>query len=336
MAPTEELERFADINDLTTPPENLSDIEEGLEKLKEGIEDGNTLSSLLGDWLFNNVSSEKVRVRKTSARVFEDFVADMFGGNVLDEISRDLDMPSKPDEDEGNFVEQWIARNELQKEDVKFPGLDLSVKTLTPTNGELNMGSFAKEALFYDIKDEYGSERTDGLGSGPQMTETFQEIQEEGKWEELQERFRNMIRGIYTDDLLIAIKNHDVLEVYLLTAEEFQDLVIEYVEKGPEDCTNFMYRFEGHSLRYRMKPIKDKFDPIEIPLEGEGSRDIEFAKELRNRFFQELLSGMAGTTSDEELKRELNEIENIAMKLSNGDVDYTKTEKAIISDFTQP
>lgn len=333
MAPTEELQRFADVHDLTTPPQELDDIEEGFEKLKVGIEEGNTLASLLGDWLFNNVSSEKVRVRKTSARVFEDFVSDMFGGNVLDETSRDLDMPSKPDEGEGDFVEQWITRNELQKEDVKFPGLDLSVKTLTPSNGELNMGSFAKEAVFHDIKDEYGSERTGGLGSGTQMTETFKEIQDAGKWEDLQERFRKMVRGIYTDDLLIAIKNHDVLEVYLLTAEEFQDLVIEYVEMGPEECTDFMYRFEAHALRYRMKPIKERFDPIEIPLEGDGSRDIEFAKDLRNQFFQELLSGMAGTTESEELEEEMENIKEVAMKLSEGNIDYSETDKAKLSDF---
>lgn len=332
MPPVEAIETFVENYNIQKPPENLDHIEEGFEQLREGIDEGEVIPSVIGDWIFNNVASKSVRVRKTSARVFEDFIEEMFEGEVLDKKSRDLGMPSKPSEKEGDFVEKWIRRNELQKEDVKFPNIDLSVKTLTPTNRELNMGSFAKEALFYEIWEEYGSERTGGLGSGTQMSKTFNQIQEDDKWEEFKERFERMIRGIYTDDLLIAIKNHDTLDVYLIESKEFQDLAIEYLNKGPDECTDFIYRFEAHALRYNMGPIKERFDPIEIPLNGDGSRSVETAKEIRNKFYQIMLTGMAGVEREEKIE-ELEGITEVAKKAMNNEINYSDTAKANLSDF---
>lgn len=223
-------------------------------RLQDGIKAKDPLSLIIAEYLAINIASETKRKRKVSAREFEDFLAIAFEGKVMDTESRKTEMPEATD----SFVEKYIISNRREKMDVIFSSkYGISVKTSVPNNNEINMGAFAREALFYEILDNYGSERKGGLGSKPQIKATFEKIKEVGKWGDFCERFAVMVKGIYADDLIVAEKGGENLSIFFVSSEKLQKLLIDAVKGGPNETIKVLNRYEGNSLRIDRRKVSE-------------------------------------------------------------------------------
>ncbi len=200
----------------------------------------------LQNYIKNNFASEHKSKRKTTARDIEDFLADLFHAKVAD-TQKKIDNKK---ENNNNLVENYIKRNKLEKNDLIFPNnYTLSVKTFIPSNNEINLGSFAREALFHGILANYGGERKMGLGSKIQLKSKFEEITKDGNWEKFTDRFKMMWEGIFTNDILFIIKGSNEIDFYFLASDDFNEYVVSKVIKSPSSAIEILNRYEGNSIR---------------------------------------------------------------------------------------
>jgi hypothetical protein len=250
----------------TSKASNLNDVLALFNRLSDGIKKNDPTSSLLGIYLYENIASEEKRKRKASARDFEDFISYIFEGKVMDNDTRS-NMPNSELKGINRTLGAYIASNRREKMDILFEsGYGISVKTSMPDNKEINMGSFAREALFdgFLTSSEYGSERKGGLGSKPQMQETFLKIYKLKLWGEFCKRFRLMVDNIYVDDLVYVIKSGNSLELYFLNNSELRKILKDAIGNGPENAVSVINRYEGNSLRIERKQVMEKSVHIEL------------------------------------------------------------------------
>jgi len=247
----------------------LEDIVTFFEYLVESKDKFN--SAYLLNYLYSNISAKDVAKRKTTARDFEDFLAILFNGTITDEFKRE----NKNIETEGIFVEnefitKFVLSNKREKADLIFDqNYQVSVKTLIPSTTEINLGSFEKTAVFYllDVED-YLNERKGkkvqlnneiieiGLGSRSLLKNLFKLLEANNKFEQFQSRFIKMAEVIFSDDLIIAIKNDLVMDLYFVKGQDFIDL-LKNIIKTPEDFLSLVNRWEGNSIRIdRAKILK--------------------------------------------------------------------------------
>lgn len=204
------------------------------------------------NYLFNFISSDEVAKRKTSARVFEDLLAIICNAEVADTKIRKNLIYEVPN----HFVnvKDKIASNRREKADVIFPNnYSFSVKTLIAKNDEINMGSFEKRVLFDGLKvDNYLSERKSsdgaGVGSKPQFLKLLMLIETLSSYKNFRDKFNQMAEFIYSDDLLLAIKNNDKMELYFFSGSEIVEIFKAH-SKDKNDFLNIVNRYEGNSLR---------------------------------------------------------------------------------------
>lgn len=204
------------------------------------------------NYLYEFISSDDVAKRKTSARVFEDFLAILFNGVVADtQIRKNL---SYEVDDYFVNVKDRIAGNRREKADVVLEdNYCFSVKTLIVKNTEINMGSFEKKVLFDSLNvDGYLGERKSnngaGLGSKPQFLKLLELIEVLSSYEDFKNKFNKMVEFIYSDDLLLVIKNNKKMELYFFGGNE----IVEIFKKASKDKNSFLKlvnRYEGNSLR---------------------------------------------------------------------------------------
>lgn len=250
---------------------SLEELEIYFDSIRKGIQAKEPLSMILGSWLYENICCEAVRTRLTTARVFEDFIADAMGGVVSDTQSRKNLAVNLPEPVSDKFLHDYIVSNKREKADVVFSGnFVITVKTTVPSNNEINMGSFAREALFRGFlkPSEYGGERRSGLGSKPQMTAKLKLIQDAGKWPEFSKRFLLMAKNIFSDDLIYFEKADNRAEIYFLKAEQLYGIFKEKIVGGPASLTSIVNRYEGNSIRIDNKLIKERAKHISIDLTG--------------------------------------------------------------------
>jgi len=213
------------------------------------------------NYLYNFISCDEVSKRKTSARVFEDMLAILFDGVVSDTKHRKNLHYNVPDY--FNNVKDKIASNRREKTDIIFDNrYSFSIKTLMKDNQEINMGSFEKSVLFDSLNvDNYLSERTSntgaGLGSKAQLLKLFNIIETLSSWDSFKDKFNHMVRFIYADDLLIAIKDNIVLELYFLSGNELI-LIFENFSVNKDELLKIINRYEGNSLRIDRKMLLRK------------------------------------------------------------------------------
>jgi len=216
----------------------------------EGYKKFNSLYIL--NYIYQYISSEEVSKRKTSARVFEDLLAILFSGEVTDSKKRKNLRNEVPDC--FNLVKDKIAGNKREKVDLIFDNVyGVSVKTLMIDNKELNLGSFEKKVLFDGLNvTEYLTERkTDselGLASIPRLKKLLEKIDEENNYQLFETRFIDMFNYIFSDDLILAIKNSTKMYLYFFTGKEFTNLVT----KNTHDLASLLSivnRWEGNSIR---------------------------------------------------------------------------------------
>lgn len=196
------------------------------------------------NYMHNNLTDESKAKRKVTARDIEDFIADLFEGTVTDEESRQ-NLTSTID-----IVDSYISSNYREKCDIQFNNsYKLSIKSFISDNKEINCGSFAREALFKDIVENYGGERKNGLGSKGQFLDLFEKIKDNGKWTDFTNRFTYMTNNIFKDDLLIFIKGGNNVDIYLVDSEKFRNTLISAVSSGPKFAVSVLNRYEGNSIR---------------------------------------------------------------------------------------
>ena len=237
-------------------PISIEDIANFFRKLKDALESRDINAQIIANYLHYNIASEQRRKRKVTARDFEDFIALVFGGKVMDNESRknEISVELKNVED---YISKYVASNRREKMDINFGKFGISVKTFVPDNKEINMGSFAREALFYKFlsQKEYGGERKAGLGSKPQMLSLFKKIKDSGKWDEFSQRYESMVNNIFVDDILNVVKGGNYLDIYVLSGKDFRKLMINKLIKGPDSAVSIINRYEGNSIRINRDPV---------------------------------------------------------------------------------
>lgn len=204
------------------------------------------------NYLFNFISSDEVAKRKTSARVFEDLLAIMCNAKVADDSIRQNIIYAVPN----HFVnaKDIIASNRREKADVIFRNnYSFSVKTLIVSNSEINMGSFEKRVLFDGLNvDNYLGERKSkdgaGLGSKKQFLKLLELLESNSNYKKFKDKFNQMAEFIYSDDLLLAIKNNYKMELYFFNGDEIVDIFKAH-SKDKDSFLKIVNRYEGNALR---------------------------------------------------------------------------------------
>ncbi|MDD4530510.1 MAG: hypothetical protein PHO80_03085 [Candidatus Gracilibacteria bacterium] len=210
-------------------------------------------NSFLLNYLYRNISSDDVSKRKTTARDFEDFLGIVLGGKITDETIRTNDTHNSLFV-ENDFITSFVKSNKREKIDIEFNNnYGFSIKTLMFDNREINFGSFEKKALFYDFGiNEFLDERKGksgiGLGSKPQLKKLFEIIEKNGEYERFRKRFLHMFKYIFSDDILIAIKNNLIMDIYIINGNDFYQL-LENNSSSKEELLTILNRWEGNSIR---------------------------------------------------------------------------------------
>lgn len=114
------------------------------------------------------------------------------------------------------------------------------------------MGSFEKSVLFDDLGlesflTERKSRSSIGLGSVSQFSKLLNVIKTAGKLGEFYDKFINMAKFIYSDDLFVAIKSDENLELCFFDKDEIYAIFKSYA--NDLNLTNLINRYEGNSLR---------------------------------------------------------------------------------------
>lgn len=238
---------------LTTTADSIDDMYNTFKFISEdGVNKFYSLYIL--NYLYNFIVSDEVAKRKTSARVFEDLLAIIFNGEITDTKLRKNIQSDVPDY--FGFTKDKIAGNKREKIDLLFDNTyGLSVKTLMQNNKEINLGSFEKKVLFdnfgvlnYLTERKTAKEIKMGLGSKPQLKKLFEYLEENNQYEEFRERLVNMFNFIFSDDMILAIKDKTKLELYFIDGLEFTKL-IEENSYDIDELLTIINRWEGNSIR---------------------------------------------------------------------------------------
>lgn len=202
------------------------------------------------NYLYHFICKSEVNKRKSSAKEFEDFFAVLFNGIITDNKNRKNILVNVPD----CFmnVKDKIASNKREKADILFKNYALSIKTLIKSNKEINLGSFEKKVLFDGLGlESFLTERKNisgiGLGSVSQFTKLLQVLQTTNKLNNFYILFKQMVKFIYSDDVLIAIKDEKSLSLHFFTSDEIYNIFSSFA-KGL-NLTKLVNRYEGNSLR---------------------------------------------------------------------------------------
>lgn len=204
------------------------------------------------NYLFSFISSDEVAKRKASAAVFEDLLAVIFNATVADTKTRS-NLTFEVDDYFLN-VKDAIASNRREKADVVWEGgYTISLKTLIAKNSEINMGSFEKKVLFDGLRvDNYLSERKSndgaGVGSRPQFLKLLSLVETLSSYDKFREKFNKMAEFIYSDDLLLVVKNNYQMELYFFTGSEIVEIFKAH-STSKERFLSLVNRYEGNSLR---------------------------------------------------------------------------------------
>jgi len=218
-------------------------------------------SAYLLNYLYQNISAKEVAKRKTTARDFEDYLEILFSGKLTDKTKRQ-NSNIKIKKIENDFITNFTISNKREKADIIFDkNFSLSVKTLMINNKEINLGSFEKTALFYelDIYDYLGERKGKvgilngkeveiGLGSKKLLKNLLLLLKEKAKYDTFKTRFLKMAKEIFDDDMLIAIKNDLEMDLYFIKSNDFYKLFQERID-NIEDFMMIINRWEGNSLR---------------------------------------------------------------------------------------
>lgn len=278
----ENLSNFIGVNE---SPKNLDEVYSIFENISNGLENNDLKSQLIGNVFYYFISSKEIRDRKVTSRVFEDLVASLLKGTVLDEESKPN--PLIPDyifEYDTIFEEQCIhfsfsiaqdlAGNKREKADNKFGDYSLSIKTLkgklyddklelidNSYNKELNIGSLSYRALLVGLlsNDELLalSDRKGGLGSKTQLIKSlYHPLKENNKWDDFINRLEKFLKYVYFgSDFLIVFKSGYKMELIFIKEEDFIDELIALAREDYNTFFSVFYRWENNNLRIQYSTL---------------------------------------------------------------------------------
>jgi hypothetical protein len=186
----------------------------------------------------------------------EDILATVFGGMITDEFKR----TNKNDSDwflENDIVTGSGVSNKREKSDIVFDKnknlYEISVKTLVQKNTEINFGSFEKITLFGGFGVEsFLAERKNtqllGLGSKPRLKKLLEKLVEDGNYEKFRARFCELVKFVFSEDLVVLIKNKTVMDLYFIKGQDFVSLLCD-ISCSPQEFVTLVNRWEGNSIR---------------------------------------------------------------------------------------
>lgn len=221
-------------------------------------------------YLYNNISKEAVAKRKTTSRDFEDILAAIFNGKVTDEEKRENSNNSKFYL-ENETITGFALSNKREKADIKFgKSYLLSVKTLMHDNKEINFGSLEKVTLFSGFNiEKYLNERKGtnleeiGLGSKPRLLKLLNKIKKQNKYNKFKKRFSELIKFVFSDDLIILVKDAKKIDLYFIEGKKFTKLLTNK-SSSPENLITIVNRWEGNSIRMDRGPIFNIAEKISL------------------------------------------------------------------------
>lgn len=169
-------------------------------------------------------------------------------------------------------VRAKICSNFREKGDAIFYDSQLnssykvSIKSLIADNKEINFGALEFASLIRGIlPDEFlalGERRSKinkiigqreyeiGRGSRQQLGEFFDYIKADGKWQIFLERWKIVFSGIFKEDVIIYIKDHEKLKLYLISNISFVESVYNSLVNTKDGYSNMIInRWEGNSIR---------------------------------------------------------------------------------------
>lgn len=301
---------------------NLNEIADFFNYLNKSKENFN--SAYLLNYLYQNISSKEVAKRKTTARDFEDYLAILFNGQITDEIKRTNDA-IEINTIENDYITNFTISNKREKADIIFSNnFKLSVKTLMYNNKEINLGSFEKTALFYELDVyDYLNERKGkdgilqgkvvkiGLGSKVLLKNLLYLIDEMGNYSKFKERFLNMAKEIFADDMIIAIKNDTKMDLYFITAKEFFNLFKSRID-NIEEFMKLVNRWEGNSIRVDTEAFLAVAKHIELDFSFIENSILKYFYEFEDKTTKILIKYINDTANKEYYKSKIcKEIEEI-------------------------
>ncbi len=281
-------------------------------------------SAYLLNYLYQNISNKDVAKRKTTARDFEDYLAILFSGKITDETKRQ-NSDIQIEKIENDFITNFIISNKREKADIIFNNnFVLSVKTLIINNKEINLGSFEKTALFYelDIYDYLGERKGKdgvlngkkvkiGLGSKSLLKNLLLLLKEKGKYNIFKTRFLKMAREIFADDMLIAIKNDLEMDLYFIKSNDFYKLFQEKID-NIDHFTMIVNRWEGNSIRVDREEFLEIATHIKLDFHFLNSSILKYFTEFEDKTTNILVKYINDVDNKEFYQKQMcNEIEQI-------------------------
>ena len=295
------LDNISNIAGIKTAPKSLDEIFCFFKNLKEKLETENYKSELIALVFFNFLTKKEIRDRKVTSRIFEDIMAKLFKGIVLDEESKENfpvpDYIKKYDDKHINSCKKFnflisndLSTNKREKADNKFGNYTLSLKTLKgqlydsnlniidkDINSELNIGSLSYRALLVDlISDEELSKLSDrkgGLGSKKQLIkQIYTPLEKNSKWIDFIDRLNDFLNYIYDgSDFIIVFKSGYKMKILFIKEKDFIDELINIAKTDYSTFFDIFYRWENNNLRIHynklFKALKEKSKLREIELD---------------------------------------------------------------------
>lgn len=265
------------------------------------------------------IVSNDVAKRKTSARVFEDLLAILFGGIVTDSEERKNLVHEVP----GFFhlAKDKIAGNKREKIDLLFgTTYGVSVKTLMQDNKEINLGSFERKVLFdgFGVENylvERKSKQNIGLGSKPQLLNLLNLLKKNGHYSDFEKRFKEMFGYIFSDDMIILIKDSTKVELYFFSGREFTNFINEKVS-NINSLLTVLNRWEGNSIRIdRTKLLKSCTKKLSFDLSFLDSTVVTLINKLDQKLHENYIMFFNEDKDRQRFKKEsLTEIEYLFSK----------------------
>jgi hypothetical protein len=307
---------------------SLEELIESFRELKTSKEDFN--SAYLLNYLYQNISSFEVAKRKTTARDFEDYLSILFNGYLTDETKRE-NKDVAVDTIENSFITNFTASNKREKPDIVFDnGFKISVKTLMFNNREINLGSFERTALFYELdvydflNERKGKERLInskvvkvGLGSTVLLKNLLYLLEEKGHYQKFKDRFLAMAKEIFADDMLIAIKNDLKMDLYFIKANDFYNLFANSID----DIEKFMVivnRWEGNSIRVDREEFLKVATLIQLDFSFLQNSILKYFNEFEEKMTQLLVTYINDIENKERYKQKMfDEIEKIIEQIES-------------------
>lgn len=259
-----------------------------IQKLFKLSESGDKHAQLLLYDLYLSINHQSVYKDNITGKRIEQRLSQLFALSTGDEIKKSNPNINSLMSDENiklfdNKILELVCSNYREKGDLFFYKAStnelykLSIKSLVPTNKEINFGAFefistlktipGLEKLYavqerkrtLTIIENDIKFKNIGLGSTKQLNELLNYIKFKGLYEEYKFKFKILLESVYKDDFLIYIKDNNHFKIYLVQNKDFIDFIISKLDSNFSNT-----RIEGNSLR--ISGIKDLINMAKVKI----------------------------------------------------------------------